>query len=83
MPGGRCATPESCCRVPGRQFRATLGVSGWMGRGALMNRQLPCPYCGGGRLWTVTRGFSGCCITVDLVGRLRASGVMLLDRVRG
>ena len=42
---------------------------GWMGSGALMNRRLPCPYCCGGRLWTVTHGFFGCGITVDLVRR--------------
>ena len=46
-----------------------------------MNRRRPCPHCSGGRLWTVTRGFFGCGITRDLVGRLRESGLMLHDRV--
>ena len=52
-----------------------------MGCGAPMNRRQPYPCCCGGRLWTVTRRFFGCGITRDLVGRLRESGVMLLDRV--
>ena len=52
-----------------------------MGCGAPVNRRRPCPYCCGRRLWTVTRGFFGCGITVDLVRRLWESGVMVLDRV--
>ena len=52
-----------------------------MGYGAPMHRRRPCPYCCGGRLWTVTRGFFACGITGDLVRRRCESGVMLLDPV--
>ena len=31
-----------------------------MGYGAPVHRRRPCPYCCGGQLWMVTRGFFGC-----------------------
>ena len=48
-----------------------------------MNRQQRCPCCWGGLLLMVTREFYGCGITEDLVGRLRAPGVMRRDRMQG
>ena len=79
--GGHYSTLGNCRRVPRRQFRATCETSGWMGCGAPVNRRWPCPYCYDGRLWTVTRQFFGCGITGDLVGRLRALGIVLLDQM--
>ena len=54
-----------------------------MGCGARMNRQRHRCCCAGGLLWMVTHEFYGCGITEDLVGRLRASGVMRRDQMRG
>ena len=75
-PGVHCAILGRCHRVLGRQFRATCGGSEGMVCCAGVNQQRPCPCCCGGQLWTVTRGFFGCGITGDLVGRLRRLGVM-------
>ena len=52
-----------------------------MGYGALMHRRRLCPYCCGGQLWMVTRGFFGCGITEGVVRRLWEPWVMRLDRV--
>ena len=46
-----------------------------------MRRRQPYPYCCGGQLWKVTRGFFGCGITEDMVKARWGPGVMQLDRV--
>ena len=52
-----------------------------MGNGAVVHRRQPCPYCCGGQLWMLTRGFFGSGITEGLVRRLWEPRVMQLDRV--
>ena len=52
-----------------------------MGYGAPVRRRRPCPYCCGGQLSMVTRGFFGCGITEGMMRRQWEPGVMRLDRV--
>ena len=46
-----------------------------------MRQQRPCPFCSGGRLWMVARGFFSCGITEDVVRMQWGPEVMQLDRV--